>query len=149
MLSKFTVQPDGVFLVDDQPIMVISTEGFHLPIRISSEEAEGIRIELMADKTTRPKNHAFAEKAMRQFHYKVSKMVIVGLGEKTFDAALYVESNGSETAIDCSPNFPILAALRYGADLYIKGDVLVEALDSEVTRELIEFIRENKPSAMQ
>lgn len=97
----------------------------HLPIRIGPVEAAAITEAIDQHKKRRPLTHDLLASTVEALGARVSSVNIVDVEGTTFYASLHlVRSDGSHTELDCRPSDAIALAVRTGAPIYARDNVL-------------------------
>ncbi|MFC2133308.1 bifunctional nuclease domain-containing protein [Bacteroidota bacterium] len=98
-----------------------------LPIIIGSFEAQSIALEIEGIKPPRPLTHDLLKNFADNLGGTVKEVVIDALKENTFYAKIIVEVSTMINEIDSRPSDAIALAIRTGAPLYVREDVMKEA----------------------
>ncbi|PRX98752.1 bifunctional nuclease family protein [Allonocardiopsis opalescens] len=115
-----------VELPSNQPIVLLKeTSGDrYLPIWIGAVEATAIAFELRGERPTRPLTHDLFKNVLDALDVQLTAVNITALEDSVFYAEL-VFSNGVE--VSARPSDSIALALRTGAPIYARPEVLDEA----------------------
>lgn len=98
-----------------------------LPIIIGTFEAQAIALELEHIKPPRPMTHDLLKNMIENFGTNVEQVFINDLSEGTFFAKILYENNGQQMEQDARPSDAIALAVRFGASIFVDGEVLEEA----------------------
>ena len=98
-----------------------------LPIIIGSFEAQSIALEIEGIKPPRPLTHDLLKNFADNLGGTVKEVVIDQLKENTFYAKIIVEVSTMINEIDSRPSDAIALAIRTGAPLYVREEVMKEA----------------------
>lgn len=98
-----------------------------LPIIIGSFEAQSIALEIEGIKPPRPLTHDLLKNFADNLGGTVKEVVIDALKENTFYAKIIVEVSTMINEIDSRPSDAIALAIRTGAPLYVREEVMKEA----------------------
>ena len=97
-----------------------------LPIVIGIFEAEAIRIRVKKMRIERPLTHDLLKGVIERLGAKVEKIVIDNLEKGTFFAKLILKTvSGEDVQVDARPSDAIALALRAGAPIFVKEEVLI------------------------
>lgn len=113
-----------------------------LPIIIGAFEAQAIALELEGVEPPRPMTHDLFRNMIDKFGASVSEVYINDLHEGTFYSKIIIDTMGFE--IDARPSDAIAVAVRFGAPIYIREDILDETgivphpEDSDIEAEVVE-----------
>jgi bifunctional DNase/RNase len=102
-----------------------------LSIWIGSMERNAIVRGMQRASIPRPMTHDLMKKILDEFQVEVVKVVITGVREDTFFAAIHLTVEGKEIAIDSRPSDAIALAVRGKAPIYCAEKVLEAAADLE------------------
>ncbi len=95
-----------------------------IPIVIGAFEAQAIALELEGVRPPRPMTHDLFKNLIDKFGASVSEVYINDLHEGTFYSQIVLDSVGFE--IDARPSDAIAVAVRFGAPIFIREDILEE-----------------------
>lgn len=122
-IHKVALDPQGralVFLSDAENRRM-------LPIWIGLFEAQAIVSQMRESKFPRPMTHDLLKSAIEAAGYRVAKVRVTKLEEKTFYAALDLTNDSGTVEVDARPSDAIALALRAEAPIYVADQVLDEA----------------------
>lgn len=122
-IHKVAVDPQGralVFLSDTENRRM-------LPIWIGLFEARAIVSQMRESAFPRPMTHDLLKSVIEAAGYKVVRVRVTRLEEKTFYAALDLTNDSGSVEIDARPSDAIALALRAEAPIYVAEEVLEEA----------------------
>ncbi len=95
-----------------------------LPIWVGQTEGNAIRVAVEGVAAPRPLTHDLLGKLLERLKATVKKVVVHDLRDNTFYAMIYVDTDGRELAIDARPSDAIALALRSGAPIFARHDLL-------------------------
>jgi hypothetical protein len=101
-----------------------------LPIWVGQTEGNAIRVAVEGVAAPRPLTHDLLGKLLERLKATVKKVVVHDLRDNTFYATIYVDTDDRELAIDARPSDAIALALRSGAPIFARHDLLA-ASESE------------------
>jgi bifunctional DNase/RNase len=102
-----------------------------LPIWIGFSEAQSIASEMEEVRPPRPNTHDLAKRLIRRLDGSVERVVVTELRRGTYYASLVLRSNGKRIKIDARPSDAIAIALRVGAPLYVREQLLDSKTEEE------------------
>jgi bifunctional DNase/RNase len=105
-----------------------------LPIFIGGPEATAIAFALDEVTTPRPMTHDLMKDLLEELGASVERIVVTGLQDGTFYAAIHLVANGDQHEVSARPSDAIALAVRTGSPIYADEGVLDEAayaLDEE------------------
>ena len=122
------VQVDSVVL-DEQvgsPVVVLLERegGRRLPIWIGLAEAQSIAAEMENVHPERPNTHDLATRLIDGLEGEVERVVVTELREGTYYATIFLRARGRSIEVDSRPSDAIAIALRTGAPLFARDDLL-------------------------
>jgi len=95
-----------------------------LPIAIGEFEANAIRTEMGDLTPPRPITHQLFHNTLERLNVRVEQVVITSLVDDIFFARLSIETGGKREQLDARPSDCIALALREGAPVFVKEEVL-------------------------
>jgi hypothetical protein len=95
-----------------------------LPIWVGQTEGNAIRVAVEGVAAPRPLTHDLLGKLLERLKATVKKVVVHDLRDNTFYATIYVDTDDRELAIDARPSDAIALALRSGAPIFARHDLL-------------------------
>ena len=95
-----------------------------LPLVIGLEEGRSIGVAFHKIGTPRPLTHDLMKRIVEEYGGSVTGVVITKMERETFYAELRVKRAGREFTIDCRPSDAIGLALRSGAPVFVRRDVM-------------------------
>jgi bifunctional DNase/RNase len=98
-----------------------------LPIWIGLFEARAIVYQMRESKFPRPMTHDLLKSVIEAAGYKVEKVRVTKLEDKTFYATLDLSNDAGTVEVDARPSDAIALALRAEAPIYVAEEVLEEA----------------------
>ena len=102
-----------------------SPQEAHLPIRIGPVEAAAITSGIEPQEQKRPLTHDLLAKTVDALGARVSSVSIVDVRGTTFFATLQLtRQDGTRVELDCRPSDGIALAVRVGAPIYAREQVL-------------------------
>jgi bifunctional DNase/RNase len=122
-IHKVALDPQGralVFLSDADNRRM-------LPIWIGLFEARAIVYQMRESKFPRPMTHDLLKSVIEAAGYKVEKVRVTKLEDKTFYATLDLKNDAGSLEVDARPSDAIALALRAEAPIYVAEEVLEEA----------------------
>jgi bifunctional DNase/RNase len=133
--------------ITNNPIVLLRDENekWALPIWIGLFEANAITMSLENIVTPRPMTHDLIKNMLETLKVKIEKVVVRDLIENTFYASIYLETEEGIVEVDSRPSDAIAIALRMGAPIYVKEEILKKAncIDLEKKDELLKEWLEN------
>lgn len=111
------------------PIVILrELEGsLFLPIWIGIFEANAIALRLEGVETPRPLTHDLLRSVLDHLDTRVRRVVVSELRDSTFFARIVLERGDEESELDARPSDAIALALRTGAEIFVRRDVLDQA----------------------
>ncbi len=111
---------DFALLVDD--------EGRRLPLWMGRCQALAIHFKLQATQWPRPMTHDLLSNSVERLGGRVTRVIIDDLWQNTFYAkvCLVAGEDEQEMQIDCRPSDAVALAIRVGAPILVRDDVLEE-----------------------
>lgn len=136
--------------VTESHIVVLQNEtGSHtLPIWVGVTEGNAIRIAVEGVSAQRPLSHDLLRSLLDRVKAIVKRVVVHDLRENTFYATIYIEADGQEVKLDARPSDAIALALRSGAPIFARHDLLA-ASETERVQAWLEDLKPtdfDKPS---
>jgi len=122
-IHKVALDPQGralVFLSDADNRRM-------LPIWIGLFEAQAIVSQMRESKFPRPMTHDLLKAVIEAAGYRVDRVRVTKLEDKTFFALLDLRNDGGSVEVDARPSDAIALALRAEAPIYVAEEVLEEA----------------------
>lgn len=107
-------------------IVLSDQTGRHLPIWIHECEAFAIGICVHGAQTPRPMTHDLVRHATEKLGGSIERLVIDDLWQDTYYAKLVVRRGEDEWQVDCRPSDGLALALRVGAPVLVRDDVMEE-----------------------
>ncbi|MGA3263977.1 MAG: bifunctional nuclease family protein [Terracidiphilus sp.] len=98
-----------------------------MPIWVGIFEANAIAIEIEKLAATRPMTHDLTRNIMRHLNAQLERIVITGLKDDTFFAALWLRQGDEPLTIDARPSDAIALALRTDCPIYVSEQVMQTA----------------------
>ena len=125
-MIKMRVAHLGLDRTNNTPVVVLQEESGErtLPIWIGAPEANAIAMELQGVKPERPLTHDLMKHLLAGLGGELRRVVISGLRDKTYLAALLVYRGESVFEVDARPSDSIALALRMNAPIYSNEDLL-------------------------
>lgn len=123
-VAGLVMDPDN-----NTPIVILKDEHNDegLPIWIGVSEASSIAAALKQVSLARPLTHDLLKNVIEEFGARVLKVVIHGLEENTFIAAIEITSGEVVKRIDSRPSDAIALAVRVNAPIFVDAEVLDKA----------------------
>jgi uncharacterized protein len=122
------VKVDSVVLDErvGSPVVVLQEwEGERsLPIWIGMAEAQSIAAEMEKVRPERPNTHDLATRLIDGLEGEVERVVVTELRGGTYFATIYLRARGRSIEVDSRPSDAIAIALRTGAPLFARDDLL-------------------------
>jgi len=143
-----------VELPSNSPIVLLrEVEGDRrvLPIFIGGPEATAIAFALDEVSTPRPMTHDLMKDLLDELGSSVERIVVTGLRDGTFYAAILVQANGDQHEVSSRPSDAIALAVRTGSPIFADEAVLDEAAyaleedgedDDEDSEQVVEEFKE-------
>ena len=112
--------------VTNAPIVILKDETGNrcMPVWIGASEASSIASIIKNIKHDRPMTHDLVVSIVSSLGAKVVKILIASLVENTFHAKIEIAFNNLVSSIDSRPSDAIAIALRLGAPIYVKEEIL-------------------------
>jgi len=128
---------DGVLA----PVVIMEDDGHRLiPLFVGLAEAISIHQALSGDISPRPTTHDLFISTLERFNAKVTSVLIDDLDGGVYFARLEVSVDSDHREIDARPSDCMALALRSGAPIHIKEEVMSEAcVDKEDLGDLKEI----------
>ena len=127
MSEQIEVQLMGLILdpVSKMPVMLLKPENLEkiIPIWIGISEANSITIELEKIESPRPMTHDLINLLIDEFHFKVNKVIISEILDKTYYAQLHIGNGVDSKILDCRPSDAVAIALKSEAKIFISDQV--------------------------
>ena len=95
-----------------------------LPLVIGLEEGRSIGVAFHKIGTPRPLTHDLMKTIVEEYGGSITGVVITKMERETFFAELRLKRAGREFTIDCRPSDAIGLALRSGAPVFVRRDVM-------------------------
>jgi bifunctional DNase/RNase len=122
------VQVDSVVLderVGSPVVVLLEREGERsLPIWIGLAEAQSIAAEMEKVRPERPNTHDLATRLIQGLQGEVERVVVTELRGGTYYATIFLRAHGRSIEVDSRPSDAIAIALRTGAPLFARDDLL-------------------------
>jgi hypothetical protein len=122
------VRVDSVVLderVGSPVVVLLEREGERsLPIWIGLAEAQSIAAEMEQVRPERPNTHDLATRLIRGLEGEVERVVVTELRGGTYYATIFLRAHGRSIEVDSRPSDAIAIALRTGAPLFARDDLL-------------------------
>ena len=124
IVSGISVDPDS-----KSPVMILRDKagGRILPIWIGPVEAGSISVAINRVPMPRPLTHDLMLTVLHSLNATLTAARITEVRNGTFYAEIDLKAHGVPLTIDCRPSDAVALALRGGAPIYVKEEVLVEA----------------------
>ncbi|HEV8540738.1 MAG TPA: bifunctional nuclease family protein [Nitrospiraceae bacterium] len=103
-----------------------------LPIWVGKSEASSISFALEGVAAPRPMTHDLMKSVLDTADAKVISVVVTDLKDNTYYAKIHLTFEDSEYSIDSRPSDAIALALRAGAPIFAKEDVLRKQASDEL-----------------
>jgi hypothetical protein len=118
------------------PIVILKdlTEDTALPIWIGLLEATAIATELEKVQLPRPMTHDLIKNCFVQLSIRVERVEVCDLKDNTYFATIHLLQNGKPRPVDARPSDAIAIALRMGAPIFVKDEVLLKYQNSEQSK---------------
>ena len=136
-------------MVGKQPIVLLKTRDGNkfLPIWIGHPEAAAILMKLQGANTPRPMTHDLISDVLGELDVECTKVSVTELRENTFYASITLQLNGREMEIDSRPSDALALAVRTGAPVFARDDVITEGGcvfgdEGEDTEEVVEKFKD-------
>jgi len=126
MKVKMVVHSIAIDPMLNSPVMLLKEVNGEriLPIWIGVLEATSIATKLENIQFPRPLTHDLMKTIFDQLGVKVPKIEIVDLKDNTYYAVVTLEVEGKTYDIDARPSDAVAIALRTGAEIFVKEEVL-------------------------
>lgn len=105
-----------------------------LPIWVAVFEANAIATELERVKTPRPMTHDLLKNVLTELGGRLNRVIVTDLQDNIFYAMLEVETAAGQKAIDARPSDAIALALRCGAPIFARKEVIEAAQSIDLTQ---------------
>ncbi len=127
-MVRMTVQKVGID-PSRQALVILADEDQRrlLPILIGLFEAQSIAMAISGEDIGRPLTHDLLLSVITQLGWRLERVEVTRLAEKTFFALVHLERDGKTIAIDSRPSDAIALALRADAAIFVAEDVLARA----------------------
>ncbi len=127
-MVRMTVQRVGID-PSRQALVILADEEERrlLPILIGLFEAQSIAMAISGEQIGRPLTHDLLLSVIKQLGWRLDRVEVTKLAERTFYAELHVCRNDEGLQIDTRPSDAIALALRADAPIYVAEDVLTRA----------------------
>lgn len=135
-MVRMTVQRVGID-PSRQALVILADEPQRrlLPILIGLFEAQSIAMAISGEDIGRPLTHDLMLSIIEQVGWRLERVEITRLAEKTFFALLHLEGSNGALAIDARPSDAIALALRAQAPIFVAEEVLAKAQVIDDTEE--------------
>jgi bifunctional DNase/RNase len=119
----------GSVVLDERvgaPVVVLEEwdGGRSLPIWIGMAEAQSIAAEMEKLRPERPNTHDLATRLIDGLEGQVERVVVTELRGGTYFATIFLRARGRTIEVDSRPSDAIAIALRTGAPLFARDDLL-------------------------
>ncbi len=116
-------------LPSNTPIVLLREQGGErfLPIWIGPVEAMAISSAIDGIVPPRPQTHDLLTSVIQSLGATISRVVVTELRENVFFADLVLEVDGGEVVVSSRPSDAVALAVRTGAPVYARTEVLEEA----------------------
>ncbi|MCA9563155.1 MAG: bifunctional nuclease family protein [Myxococcales bacterium] len=111
-------------------VVLLEREGDRaMPIVIGMPEAEAIAAALQNKGSSRPRTHDLLADTLTKMGGSVQKVVVTDLRDSTFFAEIHVVRTGGLPVLklDARPSDALALAVRLGAEIYVRENVLAAA----------------------
>lgn len=95
-----------------------------LPIWVGMSEGQAIRVAVEGTAAPRPLTHDLLHALLDRLKATVQKVVVHDLRDNTFFATIYLERAGRDVTLDARPSDAIALALRSGAPIFARHELL-------------------------
>lgn len=134
MSSVATIRGVGANVTDEgerTPVVMLEVDDAVVPIFVSEDQAESIRLALEGRPFERPLTHDLLLEMVTEFGAAINRVRIDDLSTRTFFAKIeteqYRDGEPRELAFDARPSDAIALALRTDCPIEIADDVIEEA----------------------
>lgn len=134
MPSVATVRGVGANVTDEgerTPVVMLEVDDAVVPIFVSEDQAESIRLALEGRPFERPLTHDLLLEMATEFGAAINRVRIDDLSTRTFFAKIeteqYRDGEPRELAFDARPSDAIALALRTDCPIEVADDVIEEA----------------------
>lgn len=134
MPSTATVRGVGANVTDDgerTPVVMLEVADAVVPIFVSEDQAESIRLALEGGSFERPLTHDLLLEMSAEFGAAIDRVRIDDLSSRTFFAKIETEQyrggERRELTFDARPSDAIALALRTGCPIEVADEVIEEA----------------------
>ncbi len=137
MAVEMRIQGLMIDPITNMPIVVLRDPrtDARLPIWVGVFEANAIALELERSRPPRPMTHDLLQAVIGELGARLEKVEIVDLQDNIFYGALHVRTaDGELRSIDCRPSDAIALALRAGAPIFAREEVIEAAQEIDVTQ---------------
>ncbi len=117
---------------NNSPVLLLKEEGTQraLPIWIGMYEANAIATSLAGLEPPRPMTHDLLHNILDQSGFTVSRVLISDIRDTTFFAVIFLSAKTGEMEIDSRPSDAVALAVRTGAPIFVREEVMaVSAID--------------------
>ncbi len=123
--------------LSNMPLIILRDEEDtrSLPIWVGLFEANAIALELEKISPPRPMTHDLIKKILESLDARVQKVVVTDVRDKTFYAVIHLRLRHADITVDSRPSDAIALALRVGAPIFVKEEVVDKARTVEVATE--------------
>ncbi len=127
-MVRMTVQKVGIDPSRQALVILADEDGRRLlPILIGLFEAQSIAMAISGEDIGRPLTHDLLLSVITQLGWRLDRVEVTKLADKTFYALLQLERGGETLAIDSRPSDAIALALRANAAIFVADEVLARA----------------------
>lgn len=95
-----------------------------MPIWVGIFEFNAIFNEIDKSTAPRPMTHDLSKNLIQNLNAHLERVVITGLKDSTFYAALWLKQNGEKVMVDARPSDAIALALRFDCPIYVDEEVM-------------------------
>ena len=145
MFKQMTVHSLVMDPQSNTPIVILTDAGGdrHLPIWIGLLEATSIATQLEKVNFPRPMTHDLMKNVFDQLKVTVDRVEVCDLRDNTYYALIHLRTDGETSRIDARPSDAIAIALRTGAPIYVKEEVLLKSAHRQDQTQTV-FRKEDK-----
>ncbi len=128
-MREMTVTGISIDRENKSPVLILREQDSDriLPVWIGPAEAGAISVALNHMHTPRPLTHDLMVTILHSLNVAITGARIIAVREGTFYAEIDLLAHGFPLTMDCRPSDAVALALRGGAPIYVKEEVLVEA----------------------
>lgn len=132
--------------ITNMPIIVLRDRDGRrvLPIWVGVFEANAIALQMENVQTPRPMTHDLMKNLLDDLEAQVERVVVTGLKDNTFYAAIHVSSGAASRVVDARPSDAIALALRTRSPIYVEESVIHEAKSAEHAKDPVDTSRLQK-----